>query len=173
MLILPLIDLFNPPLIIPEQKSPETLEEFQQHGIGLFTIGIKAELNSAESAAAYIAETCSHDCHNEFEKELNDRLYKCGNYKKWLAAMPEKTPDILRKHQAGSTVDYVVLNHIIKQIQCYPALNQKLFHGGLWPENLNTFTTNRPLSTTFSPEIAWRIGGHNNIHEKRVDILAV
>ena len=70
--------------------------------------------------------------------------------------MPQKTPKSLSDYQKlYPKCDFKSIDAEINNIGAKLTPGQVLFHGGVWPD-VESFTTERPFSTSFCPQIALR-----------------
>lgn len=71
--------------------------------------------------------------------------------------MPSPTPSALDDYQSSyPDYDRFAVDQAINQFGALLADGQYLIHGGRWFTDGDSFTTDRPLSTTFCPQIALR-----------------
>ena len=71
--------------------------------------------------------------------------------------MPSPTPAALNDYQSSYPhYDRFAVDQAINQFGVLLADGQYLIHGGCWFSDGDSFTTSRPLSTTFCPQIALR-----------------
>lgn len=156
---LPLVDTFFPPYEIWETRDP-TLEEVRATGnFHLRTkVRLIASISSAYEAAMHIATVGADNGLGYF---INNALDKSAAYKQWQQAMPSKTPAELSRYQkyypncnfAQVSAEIEAIGHLLSEGQC-------LFHAGLWPIPGNFLQTDRPLSTSFCPQVALRNADH-------------
>ena len=93
---------------------------------------------------------------NGLEHHINEQLRKDSDFKEWRKAVPSRTPLSLSKYQNGYTMDSYELQKDILEFGISLPIGQKLVHGGLWWTSKNTCVLDRPLSTTFNPQVALR-----------------
>ncbi len=88
---------------------------------------------------------------------IRNALKKSSAYEYWLQAMPDKTPDeILKYKNKYENSDLSAVSREIEEVGGCLSSGQYLFHGGLWsPHNCDSFVTTRPLSASFSPQVAF------------------
>ncbi len=157
---LPLINVFETPYECWETRQPSP-EEFKQHliktGQMLYSVEekLKCKVSTHFEAASYIV-TVGAD--NGLENFIDDRIEKSPAYKAWRKSMPSKTPEAISEYQKRySDCD---LSLVAKEIEVFGIILSEgnfLFHGGFWPDRLKSvFTTNRPFSTSFCPQVALR-----------------
>lgn len=93
---------------------------------------------------------------NGLENHISKYLKESDNFSSWRNQMPKKTPKSLSDYQKiYPHCDFNSIETEINNIGAKLSPGQFLFHGGVWP-GVNSFTTNRPLSTSFCPQIALR-----------------
>lgn len=99
---------------------------------------------------------------NGLTRHINEQLDASAAYKEWRAAMPSRTPACLSQYQQRypdydpPAVQDTVTGHGI----LLPA-GQVLFHGGSWDASFGAeFVTDRPLSTSLSPNVAFMNAVH-------------
>lgn len=152
-------------------------KHFQKTGVMLSSVNDRLEerITNAFEAAKYSCTVGGAD--NRLEDFINSTLDSDASYKTWKARMPSKTPVALSKYQSQfpnfspSKVD-IEINNIGASL----CEGQILFHGGLWPTaNPNQFITDRPLSTSFCPQIALRNAEHRGkaYDANQIDLLVL
>jgi len=112
-----------------------------------------------------VVNTKSH----KFPNLLHDKLKQCYIYKSAVANCPnlKNVPNI---HTYRVKYSKAILSGVNKEIQrhCkYLAKNQIIFHGGVWPASSelkigSVFQTNRPISTSLCPEVAYVHSKYHN-----------
>lgn len=160
MVILPLVDNFTNPYKV-WSKRDATREEQDAHyrATGKFLLhGVNdqllLEISSSFQAACFMAQ---QGADGGLADHINHELDKSTGYKAWRNSMPSATPKSLSDYQQKYPYcDFDAINAEINNIGASLLPGQFLFHGGCWPVGLNTFTTTRPLSTTFCPQVALR-----------------
>lgn len=158
LLSLPLVDTFYPPYEKWETRPP-TIEEMKASGNfhQQIKVRLEATVASAHDAAVYMGGVGADNGLGNFINEALDHSAAC---KSWRQAMPSKTPDVLSGYQksyphcdfAQVSAEIEATGHVLSEGQC-------LFHAGLWPGGAR-LTTNRPLSTSFCPQVALRNADH-------------
>jgi hypothetical protein len=106
---------------------------------------------------------------------INGKLSESTEYTAWRRAMPSTTPSNIADYQKSlSTCDLNAVSHEIDAIGQILPHGQCLFHAGVsaWP---STFVTNRPLSTSFCPDVALRNAEHKGkaYHGGRIDLFVL
>ncbi|WP_346205685.1 hypothetical protein [Aeromonas salmonicida] len=160
---LPVINLFSTPFEKWEMRN-KTFDEMlssKSHLDWHTMIPVRRLelISNAVSAAIYVGRVGNDP---EFERFINTTLDNSESYKKWKSAMPSITPMALRNYQKkfhNCNLDDVSLT--INNIGSVLSEGQYLFHGGHWPHEADgplkeKFSTVRPLSTSFCPQIAIR-----------------
>ena len=133
---LPLIDLFKKPYhqYYKQQAIPDPLIHPRDGGI-------------------YAWLTAGTD--NGFSMHIDEMIATQGN---WWSAMPHNTPMALSDYQCRyPEYDLLQVDAAINDIGITLSGGQFVFHGGAWPTARipgASFITNRPLSTTLSPNVA-------------------
>jgi len=156
---LPLVNTFSPPCEILETIEPtfdEMLSEENFHR--RIQTRLEACISNAYDAATYIAKVGADNRLGDF---INYALDNSDAYKSWRKAMPSKTPDELSRYKKcyphcnfeQVSVEIEMAGHVLSE-------GQYLFHAGLWPTSGNHFLTNRPLSSSFCPQVALRNADH-------------
>lgn len=112
---------------------------------------LNSVVSNAKEAAEYVAKAGAD---NGLAHFINDALQESISFEVWRKAMPSKTPKTLSAYQ--KFYPKCDLNEVSKEIEnvgLFLCEGQYLFHGGLWPGG-SQFVTDRPLSTTFCPQVA-------------------
>jgi hypothetical protein len=112
---------------------------------------LNSVVSNAKEAAEYIAKAGAD---NGLANFINDALQESNSFEVWRKAMPSKTPETLSAYQ--KFYPKCDLNEVSKEIENvghFLCEGQYLFHGGLWPGGSH-LVTDRPLSTTFCPQVA-------------------
>jgi hypothetical protein len=163
--VLPLIDTFTNPFDVWEQRKAtyeEITEEAKRTGrmpSSHVKVRVLQTIRTAVDAAKHLADVGADP---GLERHIENELYSTGIYASWRKPMPSATPSSISKYQK-SYPDYDV-NQVDRDIDAIGVTlqpGQQLFHGGLWPGENYTFTTARPLSTTFCPQVAMQELAHN------------
>ncbi|CAI8866077.1 hypothetical protein [Pseudomonas chlororaphis] len=155
---LPLVDTFFPPYEKWETRHPNTEEMLAS---GNFHQRIKVRLEetiaNAGDAAEYIGRVGADNGLGNF---INDALDNSSAFEHWRKAMPTKTPSALSQYQKSyPNCDFAQISTEIEAIGEILSEGQCLFHAGLWPGG-EQLTTDRPLSTSFCPQVALRNADH-------------
>lgn len=161
---LPLVDTFSSPYqkwTTRRATSEEAEEIYKRTGniVGAMNVNdqLIAEIKNPFEAAKYIA---NEGADNGLENFIDRALDGSGNFSSWRKAMPPQTPAILSDYQRNyPNCDFTEVSKKIDEIGSTLSAGQYLFHGGVWP-NAQQFTTNRPLSASFSPQVALRNAEH-------------
>ncbi len=155
---LPLVDTFSSPYEAWEERNA-TLNEVLAAKNPHLRVRIRhiASISSAYDAAVYMATVGADPGLGRF---INAALDQSVAHKSWQQAMPPKTPDELSRYQ--KFYPHCNFQQVSEEIAAVGHLlsdGQSLFHAGLWP-NGSHLITDRPLSTTFCPQIALRNAAH-------------
>ncbi|KLT72981.1 hypothetical protein PL75_05695 [Neisseria arctica] len=114
------------------------------------------EITSPLEAALYISnKKVDHD----LENHIANFLEKSSEFKKWQNHMPSRTPKCFTDYQQSYPVSEEQLEEVnacINRINFHLPLGQVLFHGGKWLNQNDTMLLEKPLSTTFCPQVALR-----------------
>ena len=158
---LPLVDIFSTPYEVwsrREATKDEMLKIFKEKGYFRSVVRDKLieVIDTPLKAAKYIAKV---GVDNELERFIDEMLDRSKAYKLMRQKMPSKTPKVLADYQKRyRKCDFREVDQAINSYGDLLAEGQYLFHGGLWPDHPDhmkiEFTTTRPLSTTFSPQVA-------------------
>ncbi|MBZ9783934.1 hypothetical protein K9857_20575 [Pseudomonas sp. REP124] len=177
---LPLVDLYNPHYEIwatRQASEQERLEIFERTGVCTLEIKdkITKKISSALEAAIHIAEGGLGV--GEFTNLLDGRLRKSSSFLLWRIVMPARTPPALTKYKSAYA-KYSLCNtdFEIHAIGAVLASGQYLFHAGTWPGgDKDEFTTRRPLSATFCPQVALAnaIHRYKAFESGKIDILVL
>lgn len=152
---LPIVDIFEKPYTFYEIRNA-TLEEIlsAQEFAGISSTYIKTPkkvISSHVEAAIHILEQLD----SALEHYIADFLGNNLNYQQWKKSMPSITPNPLSNYQKRyPSYDAVAVDAAINKVGHTLSEGQCLFHGGFWPTEKSTFTTDKPLSTSFSPQVA-------------------
>lgn len=172
-MILPLVDTF----ILPYKKwemRDQTFEEMQASGNfhRRIPVRLKATVANAHDAAVYMGCVGADKGLGDF---IDDALDSSAAYKGWRQAMPPKTPEPLSRYQKSYPhCDFTKVSAEIKAIGQVLSEGQCLFHAGLWPGG-DKLTTERPLSTSFCPQVALRNADHlgKGYEAGRIDLFVL
>lgn len=174
---LPLVDTFVQPYEAWTTRTPtqeEMMERHRQTGRAVLHVRDKliARVTNAFEAAAHIAQV---GMNNGLGNHINNALDHDTGYAQWQRSMPSATPPELQKYKSS----YPAYNAVQVQsdITTHGALlapGQVLFHAGVWPGGAS-LVTDRPLSTSFCPQVALRNAEHKGkAHDaNRIDLLVV
>jgi hypothetical protein len=170
---LPLVKTFVPPYEKWETRHP-TFEEMLATGDLHTSIRVRPETTVANAyeAAVYIGRVGADNGLGDF---INEALNESHAYKQWQQAMPAKTPDALARYQKSySNSDFAQVSEEINKIAKVLSEGQCLFHAGLWPDGTELIT-NRPLSTSFCPQVALRNADHRSkaYDADRIDLFVL
>jgi hypothetical protein len=163
MYILPLVSTFATPYEAWSSRIATHEEIISEHKrLGYFTTSINdqliAKVNTPFEAAKYIAFVGAD---NGLGTHINSALDSCPNYASWKKAMPPATPYALKKYQKEYPFyDSNAVSREINTVNAKLSVGQTLFHAGLWPRDTNVLITDRPLSTSFCPQVALRNAEH-------------
>lgn len=169
---LPLINMFVPPYEKYKTRKP-IFSEWLETGNRLINEG-KPEvvIANAYEAATHMGRV---GIDNGLEIHISNTLDSSAAYKLWRQAMPSKTPDVLSRYQKlYPNCDFAQVSAEIKRIGQVLSEGQYLFHGGLWPGG-QRLITNRPLSTSFCPQVALRNAEHKGkaYDSGRIDLFVL
>lgn len=155
---LPYVDTFSPRYEKWEERNPTSEEMLAAGNLHLrIRIKLEASVDSAYEAATYMG---SVGADNGLGNYINDSLSSSQAYRCWRQAMPSKTPDELSRYQKSyPRCNFDQVSEEIEAIGHVLSEGQYLFHAGLWPGG-DHLVTDRPLSTTFCPQVALRNADH-------------
>lgn len=173
MVNLPLVDTFSPPYEAWETRSA-TLEEMLAAGNPHLPVKVrlKATISNANEAANYMAAVGADNGLGNF---IDDALDLSAAYKSWRQAMPSKTPgELLQYQKLYPHCDFKQVSAEIEAVGSVLSEGQCLFHAGLWPGG-NGFVADRPLSTSFCPQVALRNADHKGkgYDANRIDLFVL
>ncbi len=179
MPILPIVNPFQSFYEVWSYKQPteEEMRIFYEKN-DYYTPTIKDKLieviDTPLKAAHYISRIGAD---NGIDNHINDFLEKSLEYKTMRRSMPSKTPQELSNYQKKyPNFNQLTLDSEIKNIDAFLTENQCLFHGGSWfDDNFSIIKTQRPLSTTFSPQVALRNSEHKGkaYDSGRIDLFVL
>lgn len=159
-----------------EASQNEMMEHYKKNGYfsNMINDELKYIVTNPLDSAKHIA-TVAVD--NRLSQLINDALDNDKNYRSLRNTMPSQTPAELFKYQK----EYPHYNPLkvdteINNVGCTLSEGQFLFHGGRWlGSHTNEFVTERPLSTTFCPQIALRNAEFRGkaYDNDRIDILVL
>ncbi|MDN7125208.1 hypothetical protein J6I90_09975 [Pseudidiomarina sp. 1APP75-32.1] len=138
------------------EASTEELElSLTETGKPIFKMrdGLLYTLGSHSQAAEHILNVVTD---RELEDFVEEALKASNPYKELRRCMPSKTPKSISNYQRNYTkFDSTQVTADINSIGCKLSSGTTLFHGGSWPKGeIESFTTTRPLSTSFCPQVA-------------------
>jgi len=175
---LPLVNPFSTPYEKWSERDA-TPEEMRQHleANGFVNTSAKDALlfrvANAFEAAAYMAKV---DMDNGLEFSIDRYLDGDPAYAEWTDAMPSPTPPALERYQEEyPECDFAAANQDVRDCGDVLSEGQFLFHAGRWPDGVDSFVTDRPLSTTFCPQVAMRNMDHKaKAHDAgQIDLLVL
>lgn len=175
---LQIIDVFSPPYkkwSRVELSMEEQLAHLKTHGFisneknGKLLKTISSATEAAEHMAENLADT---PLENFIDAALSNNLamHKLRN------KMPISTPKALIDYQSRYPhYDHREVDQEINKYGTTLAEGQWLTHGGIWPSLFDEFITDRPLSTTFCPQIARRSAEWNGkaFDAGRIDFIVM
>lgn len=134
----------------------EQIEHLKKHGICSDEKNDKLlkSISSAIQAAEHMAENLAD---TGLENFIDAALFSNSALRELRSRMPPSTPKALNDYQ--SRYPHYNLREVVQEINKHGttlAEGQWLTHGGIWPSQFDEFITDRPLSTTFCPQIARR-----------------
>lgn len=110
-------------------------------------------ISTALEAANHIAV---HYPDNGLGNYVCSVLDASADYSAWIKAMPTKKPKAIATYQSNyDRRDDAAVNSDILTYGDTLNIGQLLFHGGHWTGGTGTAVMSRPLSTTFSPNVAF------------------
>lgn len=111
-------------------------------------------VSTHSQAAAYMIRVRAD---NGLEGHVDRALDVSPEYRELLGRMPCEEVKALRSYQGEfPRHDAARADMAIQDVGVELPEGQILFHGGRWPSDGSTFTTSRPLSTSFCPQVALR-----------------
>lgn len=113
---------------------------------------------------------------NRLAFHIDNALRQCPAYHALQALMPAVVPAALDAYQGTfAEAEFAAADEAIHAYGVTLADGQFLFHGGRWPSDRSTFTTSRPLSTSFCPQVALRNAEWNGkaYGAGRVDLIVL
>lgn len=155
---LPWVDTFSPPYEAWETRNP-TVEEMVAAGTPHLRINVRliASVSNADDAAKYIAAVGADNGLGNF---IDAALDRSPAYASWRKVMPSSTPPELARYQKSYPhCDFDMVSQEIDAVGHALSEEQCLFHAGLWPGGQHLIT-DRPLSTSFCPQVALRNADH-------------
>jgi hypothetical protein len=154
-----IVDIFSSPYEVWLRRDP-TREELtaymKEHGVFLPFVNVKLlkVVDSALVAAEHMAEV---SVDNELGFFIENALENSTALVELRSKMPPGMLPGLSAYQSDyPTYDSQLVDQEISRFGTVLAEGQFLFHGGHWPIGQEQFVTDRPLSTTFCPQVALR-----------------
>lgn len=120
-------------------------------------VRVDKTIKSPLDAALFLGAT-KHE--KRLDRFVQHFLDDCPEYKNWLEFMPDPVPAELIEYQDNyASTDLTSVDRLVKKYGVLPPDGQFLFHGGLWPREVNTknpavYFTDRVLSTSLCPKVA-------------------
>lgn len=159
---LPLVDPYVQPYEAWTTRTP-SIEEMQEiyRQTGKFSPHVNdrliARVTTGLEAALHIG---SVGADNGLGNHINAALDRDSSYVSWRRAMPSATPKGLKDYKSSyPAYDALQVNSEINLHGAFLSPGQVLFHAGVWPGGASLIT-NRPLSTSFCPQVALRNAEH-------------
>lgn len=168
-----LIDLFPQPYEIWNTRDA-TFDELMALGRyhAQMPTTLKVRITDAVDAATYVA---GEGTDQRLRNYINDFLDSSEEHRAWRRSMPSATPTQIATYQkAMPRCNLSLVSQEIGEIGQVLSPGQRLFHAGVWPQS-GLLTTNRPLSTSFCPDVALRNAEHRGkaYHSGRIDLLVL
>lgn len=154
-----IIDVFSQPYEYWLRRDPtreELIAHMKEHGVFTFSVNEKLlrVVDSALMAAEHMAEV---SVDNGLEVFIESALENSPALAELQSKMPPRMLPGLSAYQFHyPTYDSQLVDQEINRFGTVLAEGQFLFHGGHWPVGQEQFVTDRPLSTTFNPQVALR-----------------
>jgi len=176
---LPLVNPFSTPYESWSMRraSPEDMRKIA-NATGSMTTEVqdqlRATVSTSREATVYIAGV---GMDNRLEGHIDKALASDPAFAAWRASMPTKTPSELTQYQRlypkfdAAKVDAAIEAHGVLLSE-----GQVLIHAGLWPDlNSSVCVMDRPLSTTFCPQVALRNAEHMGkaFDANRIDLMVL
>lgn len=174
---LPLVDTFTSAYeawVTRPATPEEIMAEWQRTGRPLLHVNesLIARVTNSLEAANYIATSGSD---NGLGNYINSALDNDANFAIWRKAMPSATPMELSKYKNSYPhCNFVQVSAEITNVGIHLSPGQFLFHAGVWPGG-KSLVTDRPLSTSFCPQVALRNAEHRGkaYDANRIDLFVV
>lgn len=101
--------------------------------------------------------TAEHGPKSGLNNHIEDFLKGSSDYKAWMRRMPTRKPSAIATYQTkyDKRDDAAVSQDVLAYGDTLD-VGQTLFHGGYWTGGRGSITTSRPLSTSFSPTVAFQ-----------------
>lgn len=176
-MILPIVDPFSQPFEVWTTRNAtqeEMIANYRRTGVMYATTNDKliTTVTNGFEAAMYMAQVGADGA---LGNHVNHALDSDYNYKQWRLAMPRATPQGLKNYKSSYPhYDADQVNKEINEFGHYLSPGQVLFHAGVWPGG-TSLVTDRPLSTSFCPQVALRNADHNGkaYEAGRIDLLVI
>lgn len=156
-----IVNVFKTPYEVWTTRAP-TMDEVKQAGRMLHSVNDKLlyTLNNHLDAAKHMLIKGADNALAHF---IEDYLNESADLKKLRSAMPSKTPASISTYQQQyPQCNLLQVNNDIGIHGIKLDEENVLFHGGFWPPAWGTsYKTDKPLSTTFCPQVALRNAEHN------------
>lgn len=154
-----IINVFSTPFeswLYRKATQQEMMEHYKE--MGFFSSEIKDRLERRIGSAFEAADHMIRKrVDNVLEGFIDCALANDVAFNALRHQMPSPTPAALDDYQSSYPhYDRVAVDQAINQFGVFLADGQYLIHGGRWFSDGDSFTTDRPLSTTFCPQIALR-----------------
>lgn len=139
--------------------SPQEAVELVKQGVKpILALKVRDKLLEKVSTHVEAAERMLRvHADNGLEGHIDRALDASTEYSDLRNLMPKQVPQALDEYQgAFSGHDEALADLAIKAFGVEIAEGQVLFHGGKWASESSSFTTSRPFSTSFCPQVALR-----------------
>lgn len=174
---LPIVDTFNPPYEAWTTRTPTQAEMMEiRTQTGRFCTHINdqliARVTNPLEAAHFIA---ARGADGGLGNHINNALDRDAGYTQWRRSMPSATPPGLKDYKSRYPFyDPAQVQDEINAHGVVLPVGQELFHAGGWPGGAS-LVTDRPLSTSFCPQVALRNADHKGkaYDEGRIDLFVV
>jgi len=176
-MILPLVTTFPPPYehwTTRTATHAEMMAEYQTTGkmVPFVNDQLIARVTTPLEAANYIANVGAD---GGLGNHINSVLDSDANYATWRRSMPSSTPIELSKYKKQYPhCNFDQVSDEINSVGLPISPGQFLFHAGIWPGG-QFLSTDRPLSTSFCPQVALRNAEHKGkaYDANRIDLFVV
>lgn len=170
---LDLVDVYASPYEIWNYRDA-TLDELMRYGRRMHRIrtSLRASVSNSMEAAEHVFMVGTDP---GLRNHVNEVLGASDAFAKWRRTMPGRTPPEIVKYQRSyRTADLEKVSSEIDAIGQTLTAGQFLFHAGAWPAT-TPFITDRPLSTTFCPDVALRNAEHRGkaFDAGKIDLLVL
>lgn len=174
---LPLVDPFIQPYQAWSTRTPSIEEMYESQKLtGKVSLHVNdqliARVTTGLEAAIHIGRV---GVDNGLDSHINAALDSDRNYAVWRRVMPSATPLGLKNYKRSyPAYDAAQVNNEIDVHGAFLSPGQVLFHAGVWPGG-NSLVTDRPLSTSFCPQVALRNAEHKGkaYDTNRIDLIVV